>query len=402
LGKNKTLVIALGGLAVLLLVVVVIVLTSSGESQEEQEMLSQREYRGPSSQDGSLEMSSEDLADELERYKKWAQYPPYARPLLAGQVDLLDPYNPTRPPVGVIVSPAAGCEKTEDGLPRCTQKAVFSDVKCDLTPQSAISLGKADFRIELRCFNNEGNVAVSDLKVRVYRNLFRQDIPSLPPVAVGDTGSDGDMKAGDMVYTILVRPTEKDWGMMYAEIDAMVKGHRHNQRAAWFSTPHKVLEFRQGVRDALDNGHLVVSVPVQVIKPGFYHIDANLVQDNPEKTPVAYVSFEGELEAGAQTVNLQFWGKIIKDKGLDGPYLVTQLRAKRNNEPITPAMLKRMHDSGQEIPEPNYTEPLEEYAGMTETYRTQPYEARNFSSAEWDSPEKAGRLEMLRQAMNPE
>ena len=126
------------------------------------------------------------------------------------------------------------------------------------------------------------------------------------------------------------------------------------------------------------------------------------MQDNPEKTPVAYVSFEGELEAGAQTVNLQFWGKIIKDKGLDGPYLVTQLRAKRNNEPITPAMLKRMHDSGQEIPEPNYTEPLEEYAGMTETYRTQPYEARNFSSAEWDSPEKAGRLEMLRQAMNPE
>ncbi|MCE9599945.1 MAG: hypothetical protein K8S54_18440 [Spirochaetia bacterium] len=344
---------------------------------------------------------NEDPREVLDRYVKWSQYPPHSRPLHAGMVDLIDPYNMDRPPVGVIQSPAQGCTMN-DGIPRCDKPAVFSDVNCKMTPQASISVGKGDFKVTLRCFNKEGvNVALSSIVPKVYRNLHRKDYPTLPPVAYGDKGTDGDDKASDNIYTFLIRPTQQDWGDLFLEVDFEVNGLKHNQRTSWFSTPQVIAEFRDGAQDSIRNGHLVVTVPVTIHKKGYYTFDANLQSQAGSKDFVSSSSVEGDFEAGARTIEFQFWGKVIRDTGADGPYVVREIRGRRNNSPVTPSMVRKAMEENREI-SGNHTEPLWEYMAPGANHVTRSYTSDEFSKEEWNSDEKQQRIEFLKKQIEQE
>ena len=351
-----------------------------------------------SSDGGNMQLVRDDPQEALERYRRWAQYPPSSRPLHAGQYDLLNPYDAGRPAIGVISEKAEGCEKTETGM-KCAKEPKFSSVRCKLTPESAISVGKPDFKVYLYCFNSTDpkqlKLPIKDIKAKVYLKLDRKLIGSPPPIGYGDDGNNGDVKKGDNLYTFLVRPSAKDWGPLYLETEFTVDGHPHVQRADWFSTPRVVGRFRTGTRDALRGGHLAVTVPVQILKEGYYKFDANLQQKEGDKEYVASASFEGRLQVGAQTVDLVFWGKIIKDRNLSGPYVVRNIRGRRDNSPVTPDMLKRSLESGQPLGEVHHTEPLYEYMAPGADHDTAMYQASDFSDKEWDSPEKQRRATFL-------
>lgn len=347
---------------------------------------------------------NEDPREVLDRYLQWAQYPPHSRPLHEGMVDLINPYDMDRPPVGVIQTPAQECTAGEDGMPRCKKPAVFSDVQCKMTPEASISIGKGDFKVILKCMNKEGkNVAIESIQSRVYRNLHRKDTPTLPAITNGaDNGSGGDEKAGDFVYTFVVRPTAQDWGDMFLEVDFTVAGMKHNQRTSWFSTPHTVAEFKDGAQDAVKDGHLVVSVPVMITKKGYYNFDANLqAGSGAEIKFVATSSVEGDFEPGAHTIEFQFWGKVIRDSGIDGPYMVTDIRGRRNNSPVTPSMVKKAMAENREI-SGNHTEPLWEYLANGRDYTTRQYASDDFSKEEWNSDEKRQRIEFLKKQIENE
>lgn len=346
---------------------------------------------------------NEDPREVLDRYLQWAQYPPHSRPLHAGMVDLLNPYDMDRPPVGVIQTPAQECSAGEEGVMRCKKPAVFSDVQCKMTPEAAISVGKGDFKITLKCMNKEGkNLALESIVPRVYRNLHRKDTPTLPPIGYGDKGTDGDAVSGDGIYTFVVRPTTQDWGDMFLEADFTVAGMKHNQRTSWFSTPHSIAEFKDGSQDSIKDGHLVVTVPIMITKKGYYNFDANLQSaGGGEVKFISTSSLEGDYEPGAHTLEFQFWGKVLRDSGVDGPYLVTDIRGRRNNSPVTPSMVKKAMAENREI-SGNHTEPLWEYMNVARDYTTRQYRSDDFSQEEWNSDEKAQRIEFLKKQIENE
>ncbi|MBI3394311.1 MAG: hypothetical protein HY042_00595 [Spirochaetia bacterium] len=392
--RNRIIVLAAAVITLLVLAIYFLLKEDRAAKKDQQVVSSQKDPTLPSEIGGAFG----DPEEQLEIYRKWAVFPPHSRPLFAGQVDLTNPYDAKSPPVGVVSKPASGCVTGPDGFPKCQKPAEFSDVKCDMTPERAISVGKKDFHVTLRCTNKE-NVAVpiDGITPKLYTMLFNKPSPSpLPVVGYGDDGANGDEKAGDLTYTFLIRPTGQDWGDMYLEVDMNVKGLRHNQRTSWYSTPQVPAEFRSNFRDQIKDGHLVVSVPVQVFKKGYYHLAANLQESGSDMRFIASSTFEGDLEAGAQTVDFEFFGKIIRDSGIDGPYIVRDVRGKRNNSPVSPSMVKKAMDERREI-SGNHTEPLWEYLETAPNYKTsRAYKSDEFSKEIWNSEEKQERIKFLK------
>lgn len=218
----------------------------------------------------------------------------------------------------------------------------------------------------------------------------------MPPIAAGDDGENGDVTANDGITTIVVRPTAQDWGQMYVEVDAKVGDLEHNQRVGWFSTPHTVAEFAGKPSESIRDGHLVITVPVNVQKKGYYEFQANLQEQGGEQKWIASATWEGDLPAGAAVVEFTFWGKIIREAGADGPYVVREIRGKRHNSPVSPSMVEKSRREGTPIPDVKHTEPIWEFVKpYGEVYETQAYTASQFSGAEWDSDEKRDRLKFL-------
>jgi hypothetical protein len=312
----------------------------------------------------SLQVYSEPT--ELERYLEWAKYPPNSRPLEPTQVDLLDPYNSDRPPVPVSGLSAA----------------------CTLVPQSAVSVGTKEFKIYLHCKSSLGQpLKVDSVKARVYtEDRGKQKASAAPRIDAGNRP--------DQSIQFLVKPGVQDWGDMFLEADFNVQGKRHNQRAHWFSTPHNVAEFKQGATESVRQGHLYVRIPVWIHKAGYFAFDANLFS---KSGPVATSSVEGDYSAGLQTIEFQFFGKVIRDKKAGGPFTIRNIRGMRNNSPVTPSMVRDSINGKPLPPHKEQTEPwqefMEPFAGAV---TTAPHSLAVFSSLEWQSPEKTRRIQFLR------
>jgi len=396
---NKKMMLILGGVAAVLLVVILFVVLS-GDRSAEDVAYGQDPSEPRIDTDSGMPIVSDDPAEVLEDYLKWAKYPPTTRPLHEGMVDLIDPFNPDnlQTPIGVIKTPAQ-CSRADDGTMNCTSKAELSDVQCKLVSESSISIGRDDFKVFLNCYRpgpEQKNLPVSNLQPKVYMKQDTKIIPSLPPVGFGDEGTNGDAKAGDALYTFLVRPTANDWGPMYLEVSFEVEGLKHVQRTNWYSTPHKIADFTGNARDSLDGGHLKVSLPINVVKAGYYIIRANLQEKEGGQRFVAAATYEGELDAGAQVVDLIFFGKVIRDSGVNGPYVVREIRGLRDNSPVNAAMLRRALESGQAIGPQEHKEPLQEYMKSAPNHTTQAYNAKDFSEKEWESEEKNRRVNYLK------
>jgi hypothetical protein len=295
------------------------------------------------------------------------------------------------------------CEKDASG--KCTTKGELSEIQCRLLPESAISVGKADFRVFLNCLKpgpEQKNSKLNITETKVYVEKQRRPVGTLQPVGAGDDGTNGDAVKGDGVYTFLLRPTGNDWGPMYFEVFFEVEGLKHNQRVSWFSTPHVIAEFSGAPRDSLRNGHLIISVPVNVKKPGFFVIQANLQEKEGDQRMVASATWQGELTGGAQVVDLEFFGKVIRDQDINGPYVVRNIRGQRDNSGVTPAVLRKALESGQEVPAQDHKEPLFEYMSPGADHTTQSYNAKDFSDKEWESADKDRRINYLQSLQGQE
>lgn len=400
--NRKLLLIAGAVLLVVLLVVVLLVLRSGqeGVGDDRDFMGSRNDPGAPLSADEALGIEANDPVERLDRYRRWAVYPPFTRPLHEGQADLLDPYNAERPPLGVVSRPARGCTPGAEGVPQCQEPAQMSEMQCSFTPERSISVGRGDFRLFLSCQNAKGErLAIESLQTRVYRELHGKTYPSLPAIHAADDGSAGDEKASDRIYTIVVRPTAQDWGDMSVDATMRVGGLEHAHRASWFSTPQPGAEFAPGIRDEVRNGDLVFLIPLRVSRAGYYEIEANLQETAGEGRLLASAYFEGELGAGAETVELVFFGKVLRDQDAQGPFVLRELRGKRNNSPVTPAMIRQSRLDGRSI-SGEHKEPLWEYLLPPETrITTQAYSADQFHNREWDSEEKRERIRLLESAL---
>ena len=101
------------------------------------------------------------------------------------------------------------------------------------------------------------------------------------------------------------------------------------------------------MRGAVVDGSVRVEAGLEVLRPGFFRFDANLYGAGEQ--PVGYALFKGELAAGPSEVPLVFYGKVLRDAGVTGPFTLGELRGYRFLEGAYPDR-ERLPDDPQRHP----------------------------------------------------
>jgi hypothetical protein len=187
-----------------------------------------------------------------------------------------------------------------------------------------------------------------------------------------DTGAGRDITADDRKYTSTFFPNDEQRA-------AFAKGGSHVYVEVYFDAPEAlgsrkfptVIEYSRLPHatlngkwsDEMSNGSLVVHAGVNATQAGDYRVIASLYAADTD-TAIAFASKPMPLEVGDGDVPLLFFGKILFDRGIDGPY---ELRYVMLSEEIV----------GQD------TIPGET---VDHAYTTQRYHASNFSSAAYVPP----------------
>lgn len=106
-------------------------------------------------------------------------------------------------------------------------------------------------------------------------------------------------------------------------------GQSYEETLRAFLTPIERLPARfTGLYDeGVDEGSLRIDVGVAVDEPGFYRFDANL--RSLDGSPVAFATFKGELDRADLSFPLRFYGKVLRDAGRSGPFVLGELRGYR-------------------------------------------------------------------------
>ncbi|MGZ3419120.1 MAG: hypothetical protein ACXWUG_25700 [Polyangiales bacterium] len=116
--------------------------------------------------------------------------------------------------------------------------------------------------------------------------------------------------------------------------------------------------------DAIVDGSLSVQAGVHVDVPGDYRLIASLYGPDGE-TAIAFGKAVGTLPVGDTSMTLSFFGKILRDKGIDGPYVLRYLM-----------LFERDPVKG------------DDYSGETvdHAHTTHPYKAKDFSPDDYKPP----------------
>jgi hypothetical protein len=125
--------------------------------------------------------------------------------------------------------------------------------------------------------------------------------------------------------------------------------------------------------DEVIDGSLVIHAGVQVQTAGNYIVDCNLFDAKDE--PVAWTRAKVPLAAGAQKLDLLFFGKVLVDQNASGAFHIGQLRGARFAPGLDPD--------------------LEHMASFAGSYTTREYKTTDFSDAEYDSEHKRQMIKML-------
>ncbi|MCE9571849.1 MAG: hypothetical protein K8W52_01705 [Deltaproteobacteria bacterium] len=190
-------------------------------------------------------------------------------------------------------------------------------------------------------------------------------------VTFRDDGQGGDERPGDGLITTQFVPSERDElsRATAVRIEAYVEIDREPRQLVrdFVFAPRPVLEVR-AVRDRVQDGSLVATLDCDVLESGTYTFYANL--EAPDGTPIATTKRSYPLEAGRRSADLVFFGKVLRDRGLDGPYVVRAIHG-----------LKRAEGEESDV-----------WWSHPAPHTTQTYRAGDFSDAEWSDPERVERL----------
>jgi len=333
----------------------------------------------------SSEHSSVSVERLIDDYREWAQYPPNSRPLLPEHVDVLDYRKIAAPPQRM---PRRDGDSFRD-----------SGFSCQLQPERHSLTEGEEMRVFLSCMKTgqpeRQSVRIKEVKLEASAGdkKFR-----LPQAAFSDAGDKGDDASGDSVYTMVFRPRASDWADVYVTVNFWIEadqsGFQHSLSTHFFSSPVAPARFTGQFREKLVEGSLVVSVEVNALKPGSYTLEANLMKG---EVPVGYARQDAELPIGKSWVDLLYYGKVIRDREQAGPFELAGLRGALSTDVIQPAMLSRSPAEVEaflaSIRSEHPNRMLIPY--LDSAYKTSAYSLSDFTSREYDSPEKQQRMDDL-------
>ena len=131
-----------------------------------------------------------------------------------------------------------------------------------------------------------------------------------------DDGTQGDLQAGDGVYTGRLDPIAEGFGNFAGMIrtELIVQSGDQQGYVAFdvVYSPQVPATWAGPVRDTLQDGSLDFVLAVDVAQPGRYVVTGRV--DDANGKPLALVTFNSELGAGAQQVPLQVYGRLVRDQ----------------------------------------------------------------------------------------
>jgi len=318
----------------------------------------------------------------LQQYKEWSEYPPNSRPITNNNHDIVQPFFVQESPIVMVDSPKS---KDENGY------------KCHLQPKTWAVVGpSAEMFIKLECRDkNNSTIPVKVDDVRVFKEFDGQKTSTVR-ADYNDDGRDGDEVAKDNIITFKWRPMKQDWGQMLLEADIQYgQGKKATVTSSFFSSPGKPAEVGNVFRDSIVEGSLVIHTTINVLKAGNYHIEGNLKEEK-DGNFLAFATFDGSLKSGSQEIELLFFGKILNTKGLDGPYILTDIRGHRVNLAVDPSWHEQGEEGLKKMLAAKTTEPDKEMIiPFTEEYKTKPYKSSQFSIKSFSSTDKDNRIREL-------
>jgi hypothetical protein len=188
-----------------------------------------------------------------------------------------------------------------------------------------------------------------------------------------DDGLAPDQQAGDFRYSNRFVPSERKElataSSARVEAIVVVDGQQRRFLRDFTWAPRDVLKVL-GEHDAMRDGSLVATLDCQVLEDGLYTFYGNLFAADGT-TPVATSKKSYPLTAGRQRVELVFFGKVLNDQQVDGPYVLKDVHG-----------LKRMGEG-------EYNNVWWQHPGE---FRTRSYASADFSGDEWNDPERRERL----------
>jgi hypothetical protein len=156
----------------------------------------------------------------------------------------------------------------------------------------------------------------------IVATLTVEDLAPIGDVKFHDDGRDGDAVAGDGRYTAVIdaeRLGTKLATSYLVQVVARVDEERRGAASFLYSSPHGRLTGEY--RDALVDGSLHVGAEIEVTEAGRFHLEATLYgPDGVEK--IAWAQAADWFEPGTHWLDLAFYGLILRERGLDGPYVL--------------------------------------------------------------------------------
>ncbi len=296
----------------------------------------------------------------LSDYQQLSIYPPNSRPLSMENVDLVHPNRRFETPVPI-----------EEG----------SDVHYVFTADKYRVIGNETVTFTLTA--QEGDKQGADrLPLAVEKAEIRKGAdPRKAKPAAALNFEPGERNQYLCEFSPAASfPGASKAGKYYASVKYRVKGEVTSALIPFEYFPENTVpaRFTGSFSEEIKEGSLYINAEIEVLRKGFYIIDANLFDQDGE--PVAYTISKLELSQGRARVPLLFFGKVLVDSKSKAPYVLKNLRGYRFIEVTAPdaELMDR--------------EMIREYE---KEYATRSYSKSQFSDKEYDSAEKRRRIDFL-------
>lgn len=252
---------------------------------------------------GAATYDPEATARAIAAYREQTKYPPTTNALRSVDVDLLDPDHRPEQPTASRGDSDLQIIYTGDHLGLTGDERLTSWLQAERDGQAApVKMIGAAVRVIEPALGEATPLTYTQVDGRWQHVLDPSTLGVTTPVTLGmtvtfDAGGGVEQRVLHVAYT----PT--------AAIPARFTGT---------------------FRDVVENGSLVIYAGIEVAQAGFFLIDCNLY--GPGNEPVAWTRFKGDLPQGAGEVRLEFFGKLLRDQGVEPPFHIGQLRGARRVE----------------------------------------------------------------------
>lgn len=353
----------------------------------------------------------------LEAYRTYAQYPDFSRPLDKSMTDLTDPWSTSDVPLPIIDDPSVRTEnalrervqelkgkgKSEDEIEAELRKYYENLPRYQFSANRHTLTFGDELIVTLKITDANGallDFTITDAAVWGDPQMARS---VLGRPDYNDSGFGADKKAGDGITTFTWKIPGEDkryWGNLRLVATVSVKGVKNPVELvhSFFGSPIAPAQFTGQFHERLENGSLVIDAYLDVKRECKFILQANLYTQRGE--PTHWVTVNTVLEPGLRAASFVFFGKIFHDMGADGRFVLRDLRGTCENLPFPARYLNDPTKTDAVVNAKPLEEPLLFYIPYTSlSYTTQKeYTFKDFSNAEWSSPEKDARLRQLEEA----